>query len=58
MHKKRCRGDVQLLADVFADLHQCAAALAASAAYGLMTVLDARQLLGQRLPTGAFTRDA
>jgi hypothetical protein len=46
MHKKRCRGDVQLFADVFADLHQRAAALAATATGGLVTMLDARQMLG------------
>jgi hypothetical protein len=54
MHEKRCRGDVQLLADVFADLHQCAAALAAGTVDWLVTMLDARQMLGQRLPLGAL----
>jgi hypothetical protein len=57
MHKKLCRRDVQLLADVFADLHQRAAALAAGAADGLVIVLGARQMLRQWLPTGALARD-
>jgi hypothetical protein len=54
MDEKRCRRDVQLLADVLADLHQYAAALAAAAACWLVTMLNARQMLGQRLPTGAL----
>jgi hypothetical protein len=57
MHEKLRRFYVQLLADVFADRHQRAAALATGAACWLVTVLDARQMLRQRLPTGAFTRD-
>lgn len=58
MHKKLCRRDVQLLADVFADLHQRAAARATGAAGRLVAVLDARQLLGQRLPASPFVRGA
>ena len=45
--------DVELLADVFADFHQLAAAPAAGAGLGLVAVLDARQVGGQRLPPGA-----
>ena len=45
---------IQLLADVFADLNQFPAALTAGAGLGFMTVLDARQVLGQGLAPGAL----
>ena len=54
MHKKLGRRDVQLLADIFADLHQRAAALTAGAACWLVTMHDAWQMLGQGLPPGAL----
>ena len=54
MHKKLGRRDIQLLADVFADFDQRAAALTAGAACWLVTMLDARQMLGQGLQPGAL----
>lgn len=45
---------VQLFADVFADLDQVGAALAALARLGLMAVLDALQFRRQRLAAGRF----
>jgi hypothetical protein len=51
-HEEAGRLDVQLLADVLADLHQRRLALAAGAGFRLVTDLDARQMRGQRLATG------
>jgi hypothetical protein len=42
--------DVELLADVFADLDEGRAALAAGAGFRLVAVFDARQVRRQRLP--------
>jgi hypothetical protein len=48
--------DVELFADVFTDLDQVLAALPAGTGFRFVAVLDARQVLGQGLATGAFTR--
>ena len=48
--------DVELLSNVFADLDQIAATLAAGAGLRFVQVLDARQMLGQRLTAGTGTR--
>lgn len=53
VHEKLHRIDIPLLAEVFADRHQCATAVVAGAAFSLVMVNDVRQMLGQRLPTGA-----
>ncbi len=45
MDKEFGRLDVQLFGDVFADLDQVLAALAASARFGFVTVLDAGQMI-------------
>ena len=56
VHEEARRFHVQLLADVFADLDQVGATLAACARFGLVTVLDARQLGRQCLAAGALAR--
>jgi hypothetical protein len=48
--------NVQLFADVFADLDQILAAQAAGSTLGFMAMLDARQMLRQWLTTGTLTR--
>jgi hypothetical protein len=45
---------IELLADVFTDLDQLAAALAAGAAGGFVAVFGARQMLRQALAPGAL----
>jgi hypothetical protein len=55
MDEEARRLDIELLADVLADLDQVLAALAAGARLRLMAMLDAWQVLGQRLPTRART---
>ena len=50
LHEEACRFDIELLADVFADLDQRLTALAAGAGLGFVSLLDARQMIGQRLP--------
>jgi hypothetical protein len=52
MHEETGRLDIELLADVFANLDQIVAALTAGAGFRFMAVFDARQVLGQRLTTG------
>ena len=47
--------DIQLLADVFADLDQVLAALAAGAGLRFVTMFDARQVFRKGLATGART---
>ena len=54
VHEEARRFHVQLFADVFADLDQLGAALAALARFGFMAVLDARQSRWQRLAAGAL----
>ncbi len=54
VHEETGGLDIQLFADILADLDQIVATLAASAVLGLMPVLDARQMFRQRLATGAF----
>ena len=54
MHEEAGGFDIQLFADVFTDLDQILAALAAGARFRFMPMLDARQMLGQRLATRAF----
>ena len=49
VHEEARRFHVQLLADVFTDLDQVGAALAALARFWFMVVFDARQLQWQRL---------
>ena len=56
VHEETCRFHVELLADVFADLDQASAALAARARLGFVVVLDTRQLWRQRLATSALAR--
>ena len=53
MHEELRRRYVELLADVFADLDQLAAALAAGAGLGFVAVFDALQMRGQRRASGA-----
>ncbi len=52
MNEETRRFDIQLLADVFADLDQTSAALPAGARCRLMAVFDTRQLWRDRLATG------
>ena len=54
MHEEARGLDIQLFADVFANLDEILAALAAGARLGLMAVFNARQMLGQWLAAGAF----
>jgi hypothetical protein len=58
MHEEARRLYIQLLADVLAELDEILAALAAGARLRLVAMLDARQVLGQRLTTGTGTRRA
>jgi hypothetical protein len=54
VHEEFGRVDVELFADVLADLHQVLATLAAGARFRLVPVFDARQVLGQGLAAGAL----
>ena len=54
VHEELGRRNVKLLANVFADLDQLAAALAAAAGLGFVAVFDARQMLRQGLATGTL----
>jgi hypothetical protein len=56
MHEEACRFHVQLLTDVFADLDQVGAALAALTGFWLMAVLDALQFRWQRLTAGSLAQ--
>ena len=56
MHEEVGRLDVQLFADVLADLDQILPAFVAGASFRFVPVFDARQMLGQRLTTGTQTR--
>ena len=56
MDEESGRFDIELFADVFTDLDQIAAALAAGAGFRFVMVLDARQMIGQRLAAGTRTR--
>lgn len=58
VHEELGRFHIELLADVFADLDQLAAALTAGAGLGFVAVFDARQVLRQRLATGALALGA
>jgi len=53
MHEELGRLDIQLFADIFADLDQVFTAFSAGAGFGFVTVFDARQMIGQGLATGA-----
>jgi hypothetical protein len=55
MYKETRRLDVELLADILADLDQGATALAALARIGFMAMFDAHQMGWQRLAAGART---
>ena len=55
MDKETGRLDVELFADVLADLDQIITALPASTRFRLMAVLDARQMFWQGLTTGTRT---
>ena len=46
MNEEFCGFDIQLFADVFTDLDQILAALAAGAGFRFVAVLDARQMIG------------
>ena len=52
MHEETGRLDIKWLADVFTDLDPTVAALGAGARLRFVAMLDARQVLGQRLTTG------
>ena len=56
MHKEAGGFDIELFADVLTDLDQVTAALAAGAGFRFMMMFDARQMIRQRLATGARTR--
>ena len=56
MDEEACRLDIQLFADVFADLDQILTALTAGTGFRLMKMVDTRQVRGQRLTTGTGTR--
>lgn len=53
LHDEARRDDVQLLGHVLADLDQFATTLPAAAGLGLVPVLDALQMRGQRWAAGA-----
>jgi hypothetical protein len=55
VHEELGRNDVELLAHVLADAHHLAAAVRSRAhgVFGLVTMLDPAQMLGQRLALGA-----
>ena len=55
MHKETREFDVELFANVLADLSQIISALAAGARFRLMAVLNARQMFWQGLTTGTRT---
>ena len=57
-HQEARRFDIQLLADVLADLYQGAVALAAGAGFRFVAHFDAFQMPRQRLATGASARVA
>ena len=54
MHDELRRDDVELFTHILADFNQRRTAFAASARFRLMPMFDARQVIGQWLPTGAF----
>ena len=54
MHEESRRLHVELFGDVFADLDERRATLAAGTRFRFMVMLNARQMLGQGLPTGAL----
>ena len=54
MYEETRRLDVELLADILADLNQGATALAALARIGFMAMFDAHQMSRQRLAAGAW----
>jgi len=58
MHEEAGRLDVQLFADVLADLDQIPAALGAGTRIRFVLVFDARQMFGQRLTAGTDARCA
>ena len=53
MHEELGRLDIQLFADIFADLDQVFTAFSAGTGFWFVTVFDARQMIGQGLATGA-----
>jgi hypothetical protein len=53
VHEEARRLDIELFADVFADLDQIMTALAAGTRIRLMAVFNPRQVIRQRLTTGA-----
>ena len=56
MDEETGRFDVELLADVFADLNQIVSALAASARFRFVAMVDARQFRRQGIAATAFVR--
>lgn len=56
MNEEARRLDVELLADVFANLDEFAATGAARAGFGFVPMLDARQFGRQRIATTALVR--
>ena len=58
MHEEAGGFDVQLFADVFANLDEVLAALPAGAGFRFVTVFDAGQMIRQHLTTGTGSRGA
>jgi hypothetical protein len=54
MHEEAGRFDIQLLGYVLTDLDQALAALVAGATLRVVAMLDAREMIWNGLPTGAF----
>ena len=54
MYKKASRFNIELFADVFADLDEIAPTVAAGAGFRFVPVFDARQFERQGIATGAF----
>lgn len=54
MHEETCRLDIELFGNIFADLDQILAALAAGARSRFMPVFDSRQMLRQGLAAAGF----
>jgi hypothetical protein len=53
MHKKLCRFDIKLFADIFTDFNQLFAALIVLAGIRFVNMVNARQMGGERLTTSA-----
>lgn len=58
MHKETRRLDIELFADILADLSQIIATLAAGTRCRFVEMFDSRQMVGQPLAACARTRSA